>query len=84
MLSFTPHQYLPLVKAGIKKTPSDEWSGSKAPFYFIYEELDSYFRTGIIDAPGKKLATDRLHVGNFFKHRPMPTFDPDIEVKSSE
>ncbi len=24
MLSFTPHQYLPLVKAGMKKTPSEE------------------------------------------------------------
>lgn len=51
---------------------------------FTYEVLDRYIRTGEIDDPATKELIDRKHRANVFKLKPMPAFDPGIEVKACE
>lgn len=51
---------------------------------FTYAVLDRYIRTGQIDDPATKELIDRKHKANVFKLKPMPAFDPAIEVKADE
>ena len=70
----------------IEKPPADGLTGKtdEENLGFTYAELDRYIRTGTIADPEKKRRIDRLHTVNLFKLRPMPAFDPGIEVKSPE
>ena len=47
---------------------------------FTYEVLDRYLRTGEIDDPATKELIDRKHRNNVFKLKPMPYYDPKIEI----
>ena len=47
---------------------------------FTYAVLDRYIRTGKIDDPATKELIDRKHRANVFKLKPMPAFDPQIEI----
>ena len=47
---------------------------------FTYEVLDRYLRTGEIDDPVTKELIDRKHRNNIFKLKPMPYYDPKIEI----
>ena len=49
---------------------------------FTYAVLDRYIREGVIDDPAVKENIDRRHKNNLFKLRPMPAFEPGIEVKA--
>lgn len=66
----------------IEKTPIDGLSGKtdEDNLGFRYEELDRYIRTGILPDPEKKEKIDRLHRQNLFKLRPMPAFDPGLDL----
>ena len=49
---------------------------------FTYAVLDRYIRTGEIDDLETKEIIDRKHKANVFKLKPMPGFDPCIEIKA--
>ena len=66
----------------IEKTPIDGLSGKtdEDNLGFSYSELDRYIRSGRIDDPEKKARIDSLHRINAFKLKPMPAFDPGIDI----
>lgn len=66
----------------IEKTPVDGLSGKtdEENLGFTYAQLDRYIRTGAIEDPETKQKIDHLHALNLFKLRPMPAFDPHIQV----
>ncbi len=47
---------------------------------FTYAVLDRYIRTGEIDDPETKELIDRKHRNNIFKLKPMPYYDPKIDI----
>ncbi|MBR7075292.1 MAG: NAD(+) synthase, partial [Lachnospiraceae bacterium] len=47
---------------------------------FSYEELDSYIRTGKIADSTIKEKIDHLHKINQFKLKPIPAYDPKLEI----
>ena len=51
---------------------------------FTYAVLDEYIRTGKIEDPATKELIDKKHRANTFKLKPMPSFDPKIDIKAEE
>ncbi len=70
----------------VNKTPIDGLCGKtdEDNLGFTYAVLDRYIRTGEIDDEATKELIDRKHRANVFKLKPMPAFDPDIEVKAED
>ncbi|MBR6159927.1 MAG: NAD(+) synthase, partial [Lachnospiraceae bacterium] len=70
----------------VDKTPIDGLCGKtdEDNLGFTYAVLDRYIRTGEIDDEATKELIDRKHRANVFKLKPMPAFDPDIEVKAED
>ncbi|MBO4904662.1 MAG: NAD(+) synthase [Lachnospiraceae bacterium] len=70
----------------VDKTPIDGLCGrtDEDNLGFTYEVLDRYIRTGEIDDPATKDLIDRKHRNNVFKLKPMPYFDPCIDIKADE
>ena len=50
---------------------------------FTYAVLDRYIRTGEIDDAKIRKIIDRKHLANAFKLKPMPSFDPHLEIKAT-
>lgn len=50
---------------------------------FTYAVLDRYIRTGKIDDAKIRKIIDRKHLANAFKLKPMPSFDPHLEIKAT-
>ena len=77
---------LALPDALVDKTPIDGLCGKtdEDNLGFTYAVLDRYIRTGEIDDPATKELIDMKHRANVFKLKPMPAFDPDIEVKADK
>ena len=70
----------------VDKTPIDGLCGKtdEDNLGFTYAVLDRYIRTGEIDDPAIKELIDRKHRANTFKLKPMPAFDPGLEVAICE
>ena len=70
----------------VDKTPIDGLCGKtdEDNLGFTYAVLDRYIRTGEIDDMATKELIDKKHRANVFKLKPMPAFDPEIEVKACE
>lgn len=51
---------------------------------FTYAVLDEYIRTGKISDPATKELIDKKHRANTFKLKPMPSFDPKIDIMAEE
>lgn len=66
----------------IEKIPIDGLSGKtdEENLGFSYEELDSYIRTGKIADSTIKEKIDHLHKINQFKLKPIPAYDPKLEI----
>ena len=66
----------------VDKVPIDGLSGKtdEDNLGFTYAVLDKYIRTGEIDDDATKALIDRKHAANVFKLKPMPSFDPGLEV----
>lgn len=65
----------------VDKAPSDGLCGKtdEDNLGFLYSELDTYIRTGVIKDDIKKEKIDRLNRINKFKLELMPSFNPDIK-----
>ena len=70
----------------IEKPPIDGLSGKtdEDNLGFTYAVLDRYIRTGEIDDKKTKEEIDKKRRTNVFKLRPMPAYDPDIEVMADD
>ena len=68
----------------VEKTPIDGLCGKtdEDNLGFSYAVLDRYIRTGEIDDSAIKEKIDTKHKLNLFKLKLMPSFNPNIEVKS--
>ena len=73
---------LKLPEVLIEKTPIDGLSGKtdEESLQFSYKELDKYIREGTIYDQEKKKRIDSLHQMNAFKLKPMPVFDPGLNI----
>jgi len=67
----------------VEKPPIDGLCGKtdEDNLGFTYAVLDRYIRTGEIEDRDTKEAIDRKHRANEFKLKPMPGFDPGIEIR---
>ena len=76
-------RHLGLPDVLVDKTPIDGLCGKtdEDNLGFTYAVLDKYIRTGQIDDQDTKEAIDRKHRANEFKLKPMPGFDPGIEIR---
>lgn len=77
---------LGLPDALVDKPPIDGLCGKtdEDNLGFTYAVLDRYIRTGQIDDAATKELIDRKHRANVFKLKPMPSYDPGIDIKADE
>ena len=70
----------------VEKPPIDGLCGKtdEDNLGFTYAVLDRYIRTGQIDDPDTKKKIDQKHRANVFKLKPMPAYDPELEIKAEE
>ena len=75
---------LGLPDALVDKPPIDGLCGKtdEDNLGFTYAVLDRYIRTGQIDDAATKELIDRKHRANVFKLKPMPSYDPGIDIKA--
>lgn len=66
----------------VDKTPSDGLCGSsdEEKMGIKYSDMDKYIRTGICDKETKEKIDKRIK-DNWFKHNPIPSFNPELEMK---
>ena len=72
---------LGLPKELVDKTPSDGLCGSsdEEKMGIRYSDMDKYIRTGICDKEIKEKIDKRIKE-NLFKHSPIPSYDPSLNV----
>ncbi len=77
---------LGLPDALVDKPPIDGLCGKtdEDNLGFTYAVLDRYIRTGQIDDAATKELIDRKHRANVFKLKPMPSYDPGIDIKADK
>ena len=72
---------LGLPKELVDKTPADGLCGSsdEEKMGIKYSDMDKYIRTGICDKEVKEKIDKRIRE-NLFKHSPIPSYDPSLNV----